>query len=392
MSPPSHILVVDDEVDVELLLGQRFRRQIRTGEFAFSFARDGEQALRLLQSEGAGIDLMLLDINMPVMDGLTLLARLRELQAPVRAVIVSAYGDMPNIRTAMNRGAFDFVTKPIDMVDLEVTIHKTLDDIAKLREIERRRDVAERARNNLARYFSPNLVEILAERDEPFGPIRRQTVAVLFADIVGFTALSERMPPEDVVALLRQFHERMTARIFACGGTVEKYIGDAILATFGVPMATERDAGQALKCADRMLAALDDWNRERKAAGEPALAMGIGVNYGPAVIGDVGSERSMSFTVIGDTVNTASRLQALTRTLQTPLLVGDGVVQAARGQPDDDLVEILGRLKDGGEHAVRGRNGTVRVWLDLEHRLLGGWTNRNDDLLLDADVSDSRRN
>src|SRR5258705_3026897 len=206
---------------------------------------------------------------------------------------------MPHLRTGMNRGAFDFVTKPIDLVDLEVTMRKALDEIAKLREIDRRRAAAERARSNLARYFSPNLVHILADHDEPFGPVRRQNVAVLFADIVGFTALSEAMPPEDVVALLRQFHERMTARIFAYGGTVEKSIGDAILAIFGVPMANERDAGEALKCADGMLVALDVWNQERIAAGEPPLGMGIGVNYGPAVIGDVGSEHSMSFTVIG---------------------------------------------------------------------------------------------
>jgi CheY-like chemotaxis protein len=114
MSVATRILVVDDEPDVELLINQQFRRQIRAGEFTLSFARDGEQALNVLQKE-AGFDLMLLDINMPVMDGLTLLARLSELQAQVRAIIVSAYGDMPNIRTAMNRGAFDFVLKPIDM-------------------------------------------------------------------------------------------------------------------------------------------------------------------------------------------------------------------------------------------------------------------------------------
>jgi adenylate cyclase len=372
MSAATHILVVDDEPDVELLISQRFRRQVRAGEFAFSFARDGEQALRLLQAD-AGIELLLVDINMPVMDGLTLLARLREIQAPVRAIIVSAYGDMPNIRTAMNRGAFDFVTKPIDMVDLEVTMRRTLDDIAKLREIERRRAAAERARGNLARYFSPNLVDILADRDEPFGPVRRQNVAVLFADLVGFTALSEGMQPEDVLALLRQFQQRMTAQIFGCGGTVEKYIGDAILATFGVLAATERDAGQALRCAFGMLAALDDWNCERTAAGEPALGMGIGVNYGPAVIGDVGCEGSMAFTVIGDTVNTASRLQALTRTLKTPLLAGDAIVAAARSQPhgDEDLLRILDQLKDVGDHAVRGRDHTVRVWLDPERQLHG---------------------
>src|SRR5260370_17487086 len=123
---------------------------------------------------------MLLDINMPVMDGLTLLARLREQQAPVRSIIVSAYGDMPNLRTAMNRGAFDFVTKPIDLNDLEITIEKTLEDIGKLREVERLRAAAERARYNLSRYFSPNLVEMLAARDEPLSAVPRQTVPLLF--------------------------------------------------------------------------------------------------------------------------------------------------------------------------------------------------------------------
>jgi adenylate cyclase len=371
MNTRTHILVVDDEADVELLIRQRFRREVRAGEFGFSFARDGEQALRMLQDEGAHIDLMLLDINMPVMDGLTVLTRLSELQAPVRAIIVSAYGDMLNIRTAMNRGAFDFVTKPIDMVDLDVTIRKTLDEIGKARQIEGRRAASERARGNLARYFSPNLVEILADRDEPFGPIRRQNVAILFADIVGFTHMSERMLPEDVVALLRQFHQRMTARIFADGGTVEKYIGDAILAVFGVPLAAESDAGQALKCADEMLVALDDWNRERTASGEPPLGMGIGVNYGPAVMGDVGCERSMSFAIIGDTVNTASRLQTLTRTMNTPMLVGDGIVKRARSGRDHDVEKILDRLSDGGEQAVRGRDETVHVWFDARRRLGG---------------------
>jgi signal transduction histidine kinase len=153
MSVATRILVVDDEPDVELLITQQFRRQIRAGEFTFSFARDGEQALAVLQKD-AGFDLMLLDINMPRMDGLTLLARLSELQAQVRAIIVSAYGDMPNIRTAMNRGAFDFVLKPIDMVDLQTTIRKALDEIAKLREVERRRLVAEKARSNLSHFLA----------------------------------------------------------------------------------------------------------------------------------------------------------------------------------------------------------------------------------------------
>src|SRR2546423_7682235 len=216
---PAKILAVDDEADFELLIRQRFRRQIRAEEFAFRFAHHGEEALAVLDAE-PDIELLLLDINMPVMDGLTLLARLRERRSPVRAIIVSAYGDMANIRTAMNRGAFDFVTKPVDLNDLEITINKTLEEIAKLRELERRRAAAERARTNLSRYFSPNLVEMLADRDEPLGALRRQHVAVLFVDIVGFTRMAERMPPEAVATMLRQFHDRMTAQVFACGGTV----------------------------------------------------------------------------------------------------------------------------------------------------------------------------
>ncbi len=361
MNGPAKILAVDDEVDFEVLLRQRFRREIRANEFTFRFAHHGEEALAVLAEE-PDIDLLLLDINMPVMDGLTLLGELRARQIPVRAIIVSAYGDMANIRTAMNRGAFDFVTKPVDLNDLEITIRKTLDEIAVVRDLDRRRAAAERARTNLSRYFSPNIVAILAERDEPLGAVRRQTVAVMFIDIVGFTAMAERMAPEAVVGMLRQFHDRMTRQIFACGGTVEKYIGDAIFAVFGLPVAGPEDALNALRCGDLMVAALAEWNVERAAAGEPLLGIGIGLNYGLAVIGDVGSEHSLSFTVIGDTVNTASRLQSLTRGLATPLVAGHALVEVVRADPRDDGVALLGLLEDRGEQTLRGRAGAVRVW------------------------------
>ena len=362
MSGTAKILAVDDEADFELLIRQRFRRQIRDQEFAFLFARHGEEALAVLEAE-CGIDLMLLDINMPVMDGLTLLARLRERGSPVRAIIVSAYGDMANLRTAMNQGAFDFVTKPVDLNDLEITIRKTLDDVAKVRDLDRRRAVAERARANLARYFSPKIVDLLAERDEPFGPVRRQTVAVLFVDIVGFTRTVEMMAPEAVLAMLRDFHQRMTAQIFAFGGTVEKYIGDAIFALWGLPEAGPDDAANALRCADGMVDALTCWNDERIARGELPVAIGIGVHYGPAVIGDVGSATSLSFTVIGDTVNAASRLQTLTRTFNAPVVASDEVVAAARLAMTEGTDRVLARLEDRGDQMLRGRSHAVRVWV-----------------------------
>ena len=364
MSPliaSAKILAVDDEPDFELLITQRFRRQIRDQEFEFRFAHHGEEALATLTAE-PDIDLMLLDINMPVMDGLTLLHELRERQLEVQAIIVSAYGDMTNLRTAMNRGAFDFVTKPVDLSDLEITVRKALANVAKLREMDRQRLAAERARNNLSRYFSPNIVELLAAQDEPLGAGRRETVAVLFADIVAFTQMAELMAPEEVLAMLREFHTRMTAQIFADGGTVDQYMGDGILAVFGATKASPDDAASALNCAEMMLETLERWNHEREKKGEARLDIGIGLNYGPVVLGDVGSEHGMSFTVIGDTVNTAARLQVLTRSLKTPLVVGDPVVRAVQALSPEVAAERIGRLEDRGEHSLRGRASPVRVW------------------------------
>ncbi|REK50368.1 MAG: response regulator [Bacteroidetes bacterium] len=128
MNAQAKILVVDDEPDLELLITQRFRKKIRENEFAFDFAHNGTEALEFLSDEPDKYDMILTDINMPEMDGLTLLVKIKERFRHQRAVVVSAYGDMDNIRTAMNRGAFDFITKPIDFADLETTIEKTLEE------------------------------------------------------------------------------------------------------------------------------------------------------------------------------------------------------------------------------------------------------------------------
>ena len=133
------ILVVDDEPDLELLVAQRMRREIRRGAYAFEFARNGVEALECLNRDGS-IDMVVSDINMPLMDGLTLLEQIPKVDPNIKSVIVSAYGDMKNIRTAMNRGAFDFVTKPIDFEDLRVTIHRTLEHLEMLREALSSRD------------------------------------------------------------------------------------------------------------------------------------------------------------------------------------------------------------------------------------------------------------
>src|SRR4030095_3854894 len=134
-----------------------------------------------------------------------------------------------------------------------------------------------------------------AERDEPLGRVRRQAVGVLFADLVGFTTMAEEMTPEEFRALLRDFHGRMEEEVFRHGGCLEKFIGDALLATFGVPDTGRRDATHALACARGMLAALTAWNLEREAAGLRPLQIGLGLHYGPGVAGDLGRRRNMGF-------------------------------------------------------------------------------------------------
>ncbi len=213
---------------------------------------------------------------------------------------------------------------------------------------------AARERANLARYFSPNVVDELAGRDQPLGATQRREVAVLFADMASFTAMAESMAPEQVMQLLRDFHGRMEEQVFRHGGTLEKFIGDAMLAIFGAPVQGEHDAADALACMRDMLASLAAWNGERRAAGEPEIRIGVGVHYGPAVFGDIGSQRNMAFAVIGDTVNTASRLQALTRELDCQAVVSAAAVGAAGGEPGD--------LQPAPAQQLRGRRDAIAVW------------------------------
>jgi PAS domain S-box-containing protein len=233
----------------------------------------------------------------------------------------------------------------------------------RLEAAQRSRRLAERARENLSRYFSPSTVELLIEKDAPFGEARRQTVAILFADIVGFTTMAESIAPEDVIEILRTFHQRIEATIFASGGSVEDIVGDEVMAVFGVPSATPSDAAKAISCAGNILVDIENWNIYGKHPGIESVKVGIGVHYGPAVMGDIGSERRMSFSVVGDTVNTANRMERLTRDFDVQLVVSDAAVSAARQSASNhELNAVLDKLEDRGEVALRGRERRLRVW------------------------------
>jgi adenylate cyclase len=240
--------------------------------------------------------------------------------------------------------------------------------VSRSRRLVRRQAIAERERGNLARYFSPNVVDALANLDNPLGIVRRQPVAVLFADLVGFSRFAERTAPEAVIRLLREHYDRLASVVFEHGGTIDKYIGDALMVTFGTPERGVADAARALACARAMLASLDRWNEERAARGEMPVHMGIGVHYGAVVLGNVGGEHRLEFTVIGDTVNIACRLEQLTRARGVPLIVSEQVVEAVREEPlplgegQGDARLLLDGLRPGGSIPLRGRDSEVRIW------------------------------
>lgn len=335
------ILVVDDEPDLEALVVQKFRRQIRDGAVSFLFAHDGVEALSAI-ADNRDVDMVLSDINMPRMDGLSLLARLQEAEEKLSTVIVSAYGDMANIRTAMNRGAFDFLTKPIDFADLETTIDRTIRHVEVLREARRRQSHAERAHASLSRFFSPNLAERLA--GDPSGLAlggQRREVASLFTDIAGFTTLVESLDPALLAEILNEYLGEMTGIVFAHDGTVAKIVGDALHVLFGAPGDQPDHADRGIACALDLDGFAEEFRARWRARGVDLGATRIGVHAGPAIVGNFGGGRFFDYTAYGDTINTAARLEAANKQLGTRICVSAAVAERAQafwGRPVGDLI------------------------------------------------------
>ena len=336
----AQILVVDDEPDLEELIQQKFRHQIRDGAVVFQFARDGLEALAVLKN--GDVDMVVTDINMPRMDGLTLLQKLQESEEKISTIIVSAYGDMANIRSAMNRGAFDFLIKPIDFSDLEATIAKTVRHIQVLREARERQAAAERAHASLSRYFSPNLAQRLAGDTESLDLRgQRRQIATLFTDIAGFTTLVETLEPDVLGPLLNDYLAGMTDAVFAHDGTVAKIVGDAIHVLFSAPAEQPDHAARAVACALALDSYAQDF-RDRWQQKEITLGVTrIGVHAGPAIVGNFGGGRFFDYTAYGDTINVTARLETANKQLGTRICVSAILaekVQEFRGRPVGDLV------------------------------------------------------
>ncbi len=304
------ILVVDDETDLEVLIKQKFRQKIRDRHYEFVFAVNGNQALNQLENH-ADVDVVLSDINMPEMDGLTLLTKLNENHPLLKAVIVSAYGDMENIRTAMNRGAFDFVTKPVNFEDLELTMEKTIRHVSQMRETLR----AIKENNILRMYVDEAVLKFMSSRKYEESLMQNETVegSVAFIDICSFTTISENEDPDTVVKLLNSYFDVMVKEILAQNGHIDKFIGDAIMAVFRGDYHLDRavDACLAVRTQIETLPKLTS-----NVSFLPRVS--IGINSGEMISGNIGSAnlRRLDYTVVGDTVNIAQRLQSIAKDSQ----------------------------------------------------------------------------
>ena len=232
-------------------------------------------------------------------------------------------------------------------------------DISERKRYERELAEGERQRAQLARHFSPNMVEEMMRLGAQADAVRTQPIAVLFADLMNFTALSARRPPVEVVALLRQFHALVEDAVFGNGGTLDKYMGDGVMATFGTPLPSGQDAGNAVRAARQLVGSVVAWNRERVAQGQAELRIGVGINYGEATLGNVGSARRYEHTVVGEAVNLASRIEVLTRSLQHAILISGSVVEAARAEGG---AACLQGFRDLGDQAIRGHAEPVTLW------------------------------
>ncbi len=343
------ILVVDDETDLEVLIKQKFRKQIRQNEYEFVFAINGVDALEKLSTE-PNMDLVLSDINMPEMDGLTLLTKLHELNPLLKSVIVSAYGDMDNIRTAMNRGAFDFITKPINFEDLTITMEKTLQHVRQLQETLK----AVRENNILKMYVDENVLNFMGSKEYESSVMVNETIegSVVFFDLCGFTKISESNEADTVVKMVNTYFDIMVKEIIAQQGFVDKFMGDAIMAVFRGDYHLDRAIDAALAVRNQL--------EQLDPMGLPTdfkAKVSIGIKSGEMISGNIGSVslRRLDYTVIGDTVNTAARLQDAA-----------GENQILITESDYDQVKESFKCKKIGTITMKNKANPVTVYEVLE--------------------------
>jgi class 3 adenylate cyclase len=329
-SEPGFILAVDDLKENRELVARSLSRM---GHFVIT-AASGEEALDAL--EQSDVDVVLLDLLMPGLDGREVLRRIKEhpewRATPV--IVISGNQDMDGIIECIEAGADDYLFKPFNPVLLQARIKAGIERKRWHDREEQYRQQLERnekfIRATFGRYLSDEIVTDILERPEGLelgGDLRR--VSIMMSDIRGFTTLSENLAPSQVVTLLNRYLGTMTDIIMAHNGTIDEFIGDAILAVFGAPQHGDDDADRAVQCALAMQEAMVDINAVNEAEGFPSLHTGIAINTGDVIAGNIGSERRSKYGFVGHAMNVTSRIENVTAGGE--ILISDSTLKALQG-------------------------------------------------------------
>lgn len=348
---PGFILAVDDLKENRELVARSLSRM---GHFVIT-AANGEEALDAL--EQSDVDVVLLDLLMPGMDGHEVLRRIKEhpqwRATPV--IVISGNQDMDGIIECIGAGADDYLFKPFNPVLLQARIKAGIERKRWHDREQQYRQQLERnekfIRATFGRYLSDEIVTDILERPEGLelgGDLRR--VSIMLSDIRGFTTLSEHLAPSQVVTLLNRYLGAMTDIIMAHQGTIDEFIGDAILAVFGAPQRGVNDEDRAVKCAIAMQEAMVEINALNEADGFPALHTGIAINTGDVIAGNIGSERRSKYGFVGHAMNVTSRIED--HTSGGEILISHSTLENLKGRYQ------LGRSQ---EIKVKGIDETLRI-------------------------------
>lgn len=355
-SEPGFILAVDDLKENRELVA---RYLSRSGHMVVT-AAGGEEALRTLDQ--ADVDVVLLDLVMPDMDGREVLRRIKEhpewRATPV--IVISGRQDMDGIIECIEAGADDYLFKPFNPVLLQARIKAGIERKRWHDREEQYRQQLERnekfIRATFGRYLSDEIVTDILERPEGLelgGDLRR--VTIMMSDIRGFTTISERLAPAQVVTLINRYLGAMTDIIMAHQGTIDEFIGDAILAVFGAPQHRDDDADRAVRCALAMQAAMTELNERNRADGLPEINTGIALNTGDVIAGNIGSERRSKYGFVGHPMNVTSRIEDFTAGGET--LISDSTLSALSGDyevGDSQKLKVKGIDQSLLVHSILG--------------------------------------
>ncbi len=347
MEKPKKILVVDDEVATLVLV----RRVLLPEGYEVLTTTDGKEALRLYEAEKP--DLILLDVIIPEIDGLTVLRKIRKKDRFVGIIVISALTSEKIARDAILSGANDYMTKPFTFHDLRERIKEVLHNTTLLRENARLQEALDRANTKLRilfeRYMAPSVAaRLIASPGLPDLGGTRKIVTVVFMDLRNFTPLAEQLEAHQLMNTLNRYLSAAAGAISDYGGTIDKFIGDAVMAFFNAPLEQPGHQQQAVRAAWAMKQSLLATSRE---LGELALDFGIGIHTGEAIVGNVGSHQLMNYTAIGDVVNVANRLQEAAR--QGQILISEATASAL-----DGTVELISH----GRWQLRGHSERISVF------------------------------